>query len=427
MEKKDIKTVLERLHRGEIGEQDEQVALYWLNQLHKDKELHFTDEALEGLSHRIWQRLEAGLPLSVPARHDEQAGEDKSSERSETPIIRPLKRWSRRLMAAATLAILFSGVWFYTRHQQVPGSQSLIVNDLAPGGHGATLTLANGQQIKLNAMPEGDLAGAAGVRISKLSDGELRYEVDATSAAGNQNGDAASGNSDALIFNTLSTARGETYRVHLPDGTQVWLNADSKLTFPLNLNGNTARVVKLEGEAYFEVAKRNTPESKNKEAIPFIVETAQQTLQVLGTHFNINAYKEHQAVTTTLLEGSVELFASAEGNRLSPSGKERIRLKPNQQSILNRDGIAVKTVNAQDAIGWKNGLFVFNDEPLQNIMDDVARWYNVEVVYMPEVAKDEKYYGSITRYDKVSNVMRALEETKGIHFKIEGRRVTLMK
>lgn len=161
----------------------------------------------------------------------------------------------------------------------------------------------------------------------------------------------------------------------------------------------------------------------------FVVQTIKQKVEVLGTHFNINSYHDEKDVRTTLLEGSVRVTSKPYLSSKIGSEQQEINqiLKPNEQSILFDDNIRIRKVNAQDVVAWKSGLFVFQDESLESIMRKVARWYDVEVVYMPKVDKNELYYGSVSRYDNISKLIETLELTKDIHFKIEGRRVTVMK
>jgi ferric-dicitrate binding protein FerR (iron transport regulator) len=242
---------------------------------------------------------------------------------------------------------------------------------------------------------------------------------------------------------TAATPRGGTYQITLPDGTKVWLNAASSLKFPASFGSLKTRSVELTGEGYFEVAK--------DKAHPFIVATAKQEVQVLGTHFNINAYNDEGSTKTTLLEGSVSvsslpLYSSSRGKRSDErplghatsrdlsyrrddgGGRDDVVLKPNQESVLtNNAQIRVTDVTAEDAVAWKNGDFVFRGEALESVMRKVARWYDVEVVYADDVPRDVVIGGYVSRSRNISVVLERMAKTGRIKFKIEGKKITVMK
>jgi transmembrane sensor len=309
---------------------------------------------------------------------------------------RVISGWFKYSVAAAVLILVGTGIFFYKQYDK-KRDQNVITAamDIAPGKKSATLTLANGKKIRLSDVNNGSLAKEAGVTISKTKEGELVYEIEDTDIQSNQ-------------MNTLTTAKGETYKIRLPDGSLVWLNAASSLIYPASLNRNGVRRVELRGEGYFEIAK----DKKH----PFVVKTVQQEVTVLGTHFNISAYPEESVTLTTLLEGSVEVANS----------KEQKILVPNQQSATSGNGFSVKTVETDDVIAWKNGLFVFNDESLENIMREVSRWYDIEVIYR-NADKNKLFFGGISRYDHLSGILKKLELTEGVHFKLEGRRIIVSK
>jgi len=212
-----------------------------------------------------------------------------------------------------------------------------------------------------------------------------------------------------VAFNTISTPVGGQYTVVLPDGSKVWLNAASSLKFPTAFTG-TERRVELTGEGYFEVAK-------NKH-MPFKVNFNREEVEVLGTHFNISAYPDEAVTRTTLLEGSV---------RISKNNIKKI-LVPGQQAIssMQTGGFNIAEVNTDEAIAWKNGLFLFHNENIRSIMKKIARWYNVDVNYQGSFTNQE-YGGRISQSKNLSEILKNLELTGTIHFKIEGRRVTVME
>ncbi|WP_295120105.1 FecR family protein [uncultured Chitinophaga sp.] len=300
--------------------------------------------------------------------------------------------WPRIAVAAAVLACLVTGGYIYRESRMMePQVSQPVVQDVAPGGNKATLTLANGQKIVLSDEIDGEIAKQAGVQISKAKNGVLVYTV--------ADNDKVPANS----LNTLSTAKGETYKIILPDKTEVWLNAASSLTYPARFTGGD-RQVTLTGEGYFEVAK--------DQQHPFKVNTPKQQVTVLGTHFNINAYPNEPATRTTLLEGSVKVSA----------GNADVIIKPGQQSMLRNGSMGVQEADPDQATAWKDDKFVFDGDNIQYIMRMVERWYNVEVVYEGAIS-DEKFYGGISRYENVSEILKILESTKSISFTIEGKTI----
>lgn len=327
--------------------------------------------------------------------------------------VRTVRLWPRIAVAAAAVAAVTLGVWFYnTSHQSRldvgnPGSAQY-ATDIAPGKNGATITLASGKVIQLSDKKLGVVVGK-----------EIKYD-DGTALSGLQgHPDVKSGGGMTL---TASTAKGQTYQFTLADGTKVWLNADSKLEFPSKFVNSKTRFVKLSGEGYFEVAK--------DKAHPFIVATDKQEVEVLGTHFNINAYKDESNIRTTLLEGSVRVGRGSPGKsgQVTPEGERSVILKPNQQSVLSASGqLQVKEVDPNEATAWKSGIFDFEDETLGELMRKVARWYNVEVEYGNKNLASLEFTGTISRYDKVSKLLAILETTNSVHFKIEDRKIKVTR
>ncbi|HMF72741.1 MAG TPA: FecR domain-containing protein, partial [Flavitalea sp.] len=265
-------------------------------------------------------------------------------------------------------------------------------NSIATGSNKASLTLSDGTTIVLDDAANGLLTTQAGIKISKTTDGQLKYDASRPQP------------SHANGFNTIHTPRGGQYQVVLPDGSSVWLNAASSLKFPTVFSGNE-RKVELTGEAYFEVAKNKVK--------PFIVASGNQTLEVLGTHFNVNAYQDDGKIRTTLLEGSIKV-SHTQTNAFS-------LLVPGQQAELRKE-IKVTKVDVKQSIAWKNGYFVFASENIQTLMQKIARWYDVDVEYEGRVTT-EGFVGSISRFEDVSEVLHMLQLTGMVHFKIVGRKI----
>ena len=316
---------------------------------------------------------------------------------------RQVKLWPRIAAVAAAVAVIVFGLWFFNYKGQVASipRNELAVNDIAPGKQGATLTLANGKKIRLSDAANGEIAKEAGITVSKTADGQLVYEI---------KDQVQDGDRSVELTNVLSTAKGETYAIILPDQTKVWLNAASSLTYNANLLEHGLRKVKLAGEAYFQVAK--------DKAHPFIVITGQQEVEVLGTHFNINAYEDEPNTKTTLLEGSVKVSSSKGSSQT---------LQPDQQAILSQSGIEVIPVVAEAYIDWKEGSINFRREGLQSIMRKVARWYNVEVEYQGVSGEDQTFTGYVTRTENVSIVLDALSKISDLKFKIVGKKIIVSK
>jgi transmembrane sensor len=299
---------------------------------------------------------------------------------------RPIRLWLR--IAAAASILLFVSISGYFIWHKNPATPTLIMakNDIRPGHSQATLTLANGQKILLT----------KGL-YSNLTQGNTAIKINngITYIAGLKS------NTESDSYNTLSTANGEQspYPLILPDGSKVWLNAQSSITFPTAFNGKE-RIVKITGEALFEV-------SHNAKQ-PFKVQTQTQTIEDIGTVFNVNAYADEPATKTTLIAGKVKV--------------NNMLLEPGQQT----DGNHIKTVNTERYTAWKSGDFYFEDDSIQTVMRQLSRWYNIEVTYEGNITK-EGFNAQISRSKNISAILYILENTKGVHFKIEGRRITVIE
>ncbi len=309
----------------------------------------------------------------------------------------------RRLWwSAAASVLLLSGIGGYyfsgpngSKVNVPPGQLAKTHHPIVPGTNKAILILGNGDKIDLEQVANGRIIQDGKVSINKLKNGQLQYKL--TSTTGN--------NVNQIVYNTIITPRGGQYHIMLPDGTSVWLNSASSLRYPISFTG-AERHVELNGEGYFEVAK-----SKH---LPFTVAAGKMNVRVLGTHFNIAAYDDDQSAKTTLLEGSVSLTKN----------KQQVTLVPGQQAIAENNGssIVTKTVNANDAIAWKNGFFSFRKETLENAMRKIARWYDVEVVYQGKKT-DKLLGGSVLRTQSITEMLSYLETIGIAKFKIEGRRI----
>lgn len=318
-----------------------------------------------------------------------------------------IKRLWPRIAIASAVALMVIGAFFFRSSFVGSGkvSSDYEMADIVPGKNGATLTLASGQKILINDALAGNIASESGVKISKTKDGQIIYEV-------------TERGTDKIEYNTLTTTRGEQTQVRLPDGSLVFLNAASSLRYPTSFAKSTQRRVGLTGEGYFEVAKNKGQ--------PFVVSVANQQVEVLGTHFNINAYSDERLVRTTLLEGSVKVaLVLATSGSVAGNVKARV-LKPGQQSVLDEKGIEVVDVELDEVVAWQQGYFSFYDEDIASIMRKVSRWYNIDVEYSGQLPHNG-FDARITKYSSIKEVLGKLEKTGDVHFKIEGRRVIVSK
>jgi transmembrane sensor len=302
------------------------------------------------------------------------------------------RSWIR--VAAAILILISCSTYFFIKKQPAVNVPAAVAyKDIQPGSNKATLTLANGQKIILEDVKYGTVAQQGGTRVSKLANGQLAYVIDS--------------NSTAVIYNTLSTPRGGQHYLLLPDGSSVWLNAASSIRFPTAFTGKE-RVVEITGEVYFEVAQRA--------AMPFKVKFHHGEVQVLGTQFNINAYDDEDAVKTTLLEGLVRVS----GHNSS------VIIKPGSQALLgkNEPVRASGSVNTDEVMAWKNGVFYFNRSDIKTIMRQISRWYDVDIEYRGTIRQRE-FVGDISKKSQLPDVLAILEESN-VHFIREGRKIIVI-
>lgn len=328
-----------------------------------------------------------------------------AADRPMAPVQLPRRRvW---LAAAVMSGLLLSAAawWLLRRPAPVPLAAVTTTKpaDVAPGANKAVLTLADGTEVPLDSAVSGTLAQQGNTRVSRKGAGQLTYTYEAASH------DASA----AASYNTLRTPRGGQFQVTLPDGTRVWLNAESTLKYPVAFNGRN-RQVELNGEAYFEVAANA--------AKPFRVQVPTHTgrgkdsleIAVLGTHFNVMAYDDELQIKTTLLEGAV---------RVSSNGSSK-RLQPGEGVILNKNNntlTAPAAVNTEEAVAWKNGFIQLEGNDIASAMRLIARWYDVEVIYKAPVSAH--FRGTIPRNVPVSQVLKMMELTGEVHFEIKGKQL----
>lgn len=325
--------------------------------------------------------------------------------KQEQVIARSRRRWL--IPAAAAVLILISAGTYFILSSKFSNSEIVkteptkpqLINDIAPGGNKAILTLADNSTIVLDSATNGVISQQGNIKVQKLDNGLLAYTINGRHV--NEN--------DEAFFNTISTPRGGQYQVTLSDGTKVWLNAASSIRFPVVFTGKERRV-EMTGEAYFEVAKNA--------AMPFKVKATTSEIEVLGTHFNVNAYNDEATVKTTLLEGLVKVSVPALAANQAPKF-----LRPGQQSGINKEGKinVLNNADTEEAVAWINGRFQFKSADLKSILRQISRWYDVDVVYNGNV--DVHFTGLLPRSENVSRVFEKLALTGEVHFRIDGKRV----
>jgi len=381
MDNEKILYLLDQYTNGTASADDLKVLDRWYNNFEQDEKL------IGSLSANEVKDIEKKMLLDIDQRIEAATGRSKAISRRLS-----IQQW---FTIAATLFLILSlAVFFTVKKLPLFHTEDTVGIDVLPGGNKATLILGNGEKINLNERASGIISQESGTKISKSANASLIY------IPGNAN---TRSSSDVVSTNTIIIPNGGLYEVQLPDGTYVWLNAASSLTYPTRFAGHI-RKVKLTGEGYFEVAKDRLK--------PFVVETEDQEVQVLGTHFNINAYAEEKVQKTTLLEGSVKVISKIAS----------VLIKPGEQVTNQNSNLSVGQFNSAEAIAWKNGIFQFNHTELHNLMLDLSRWYNVKVVYEGHIKK-RFFSGTIDKSYTLVEVLKVLELGR-VHYRIEQAKTT---
>ncbi len=359
-----------------------------------------------------WYNKSQDEPLIVPEHKGLDEGEyrnriffgiqrriDREKKKKGIPVF-------RYFTAAAVLALMCGlGVYLFIGRENPTlekAGKITATERIGPGGDRAYLTLDDGSVLKLGEISDGMVKEEGNLKISKAQ-GTLIYET--FDKAGSES-----------AYNTITTPKGGQFSVILPDGTRVWLNASSSLRYPTHFNGEVRRV-RLSGEGYFEVAK--LPGKPGNNGSRFVINVNErEEVEVLGTHFNIMAYEDEDAIKTTLLEGSV---------RVSKNGTPHTGLlKPGQQSVYqDSKGFKIESdFDVKESISWKNGLISFKRADIRSIMRQIERWYDVEVIYQGEIP-DRLFSGGISRNSNLSDLLEVLE-LNDIRFKVTNRTITVM-
>ena len=401
MDKKIIKDLLNRYLAGNASPAEKKLVEDWLDE--------------NDVPGNEWNDMpeEQRLTWMSSLQHNILKSIDRSQPANDTKKIIILP-WYRRLyiqLAAAVIIILVVGSWYLTlRDSNALQKETVAVNKIkadtliTPGTNKAVLTLADGGTLALNDADNGIVTTQGNTQVSKKG-AQLVYDQ-------NQ-----SGQSLAMSYNTLTTPRGGQYTLVLPDGSKVWLNAASSLRYPVAFAGDK-REVEIKGEAYFEVA----PQIKSGKKIPFVVQVLsgdgikKNTVEVLGTHFNINAYDEEHSINTTLLTGKVRVTSTN-------ATQEKATLSPGQQAQLSTTGNfkIINNVDLNETIAWKNGLFMMNKADITIILRQISRWYDVDIIYTKGVPEG-RISGDIPRTMQLADVLKVMK-LSGVKFSIAGKKI----
>jgi len=387
MDKQSFFSILDKYQDGTASPAEKALIEAYYQRLEKAGATELSAEEAAALKEEMYQQIAANI------------------QSAEAKVI-PIKRKNYRLAAAAAVLLILTGAgsyfWLLKQPATPPPNVTAQVkhHDLPPGRDAAVLTLADGRTILLDSA-SGTISQQGGANVINKN-GQVSY----AKASGNEG-------QPAIVYNTVSTARGNQYQLVLADGSKVWLNSASSLRFPTSFTGNS-REVELDGEGYFEITKDASK--------PFHVKTKTQHIEVLGTHFNVNAYQDEEATRTTLLEGKVKVSSMGNG--------QWSMLKPGEQASLSlssgtSQNISVQTADVDKVMAWKNGWLDFDDTDLRTIMRQISRWYDVDIRYEIKT-NSETYGGRISRNLNLSNILKMLENY-GVHFKLEGKTLTVIR
>lgn len=379
--KKDLLAIIQKYLEGKSSQKEKEFLELYYGFFERE------DDLLNKLSEEEMQSLQETMEANILR--------DINQSNKAQVKVRKISEAFYKILAAASVLLIIGFVaflYFNSPDLKNDGGIARHQNNQPLSKDKAILTLADGTEVSLDDAQNGELAEESGAIIKKLVDGSITYFVK----------DKQDKN-QSLFYNTIATPNGSLYKINLPDETQVWLNAESSLKYPTSFNGKT-RTVELIGEAYFEVAK-----NKNQ---PFIVKAKGAEVRVLGTQFNLSAYDNDDVVKTTLTEGSV---------LIKKNGVQKA-LKPGQQSVVDNasNNIEVKDVDVEEAMAWKNGYFIFNNEDIKTVMKMISRWYEIEVVYQGNI-QNEVFIGTVSRFDNIEKLLKTIELTGGVTFKVENK------
>jgi len=368
MQENEIKVLLQKYQAGQCTETEAAFLENWFAQWNKELPIDLSPDQLAA----ELQAISGNIPLF------------------RKTTVRPL--WLRIAAAASVLVFLSVGLYFFLHRQTARQTAQNQAQDIGPGSNKLILTLGNGKKIDLTTAKNGQIAVQGQTAIRKVSNGQVVYTASAAALPDVQ-------------YNTVSAPAGATGALTLADGTKVWLNAASSITFPTIFTGKK-RAVKITGEVIIKPA--------HDPGMPFYASVRNQVTRDIGTEFDINAYDDEPVIKTTLIEGSIQVNAA----------NHSIVLKPGQQSLVSAGKFQVEEGNVSYATAWRDGYIRCGGEDIHAIMRKLARWYNVDVIYEGKISSDG-FYGTISRYKNISQALHLLSYSNQVHFKVEGRRVTV--
>jgi ferric-dicitrate binding protein FerR (iron transport regulator) len=406
------KELLEKLASGSAGQADYQQFTEWFEALPEEEQ-----QTVIRQYEAIILLQEGGTTPSTIAQKIAQRVNAHEQKREKKKVI-TMVRWTAAAVLAAGVAGITWLSWWpgqSTRQASAPIAGTQVLHDKQPASQGATLTLADGSTIILDSIGNGNIATQGNMQVTK-NNGQIIYtapQQPVTSIPGH--------NSPPTTYNTMATPRGRQFKLILPDGSKVWLNAASSIRYPTVFTG-TDRQVTITGEAYFEVEKMANKPFK----VSFYTPAAGSgEVEVLGTHFNINAYGDEATIKTTLLEGKVKI---APVNTISPHPIVDYTLTPGKQGILallsdQSPQVHIQVANTEEVMAWKNGRFQFNHTPIKDIMRQVSRWYDVDIIY-PKTIPEKEFTADLSRQTRLSELLKALE-LSGFRFTIDAKTLTV--
>lgn len=383
MNQTELKGLLEKYINGTCSKEETVLLESWyLSKSKQDKWTLKDDDELYLYRKLIWENVQQNTGISQKLKNR-----------------RSYQLWSKILVAASIVCVLSVGSYYmFYENPKEQISQNSVKNDLLPGGDKAVLVLSNGKQISLGSAQNGIIAKEENTLVQKNGSNVLSYKESAQ----------YSDNKGQPVYNTIRTPNGGQWPIiELPDGTKAILDAGSSISFPVSFNQE--RKVTITGQVYFQVVHNS-----NK---PFRVAVNGVTIEDIGTEFNVNAYNDEPLVKTTLIEGSISVVKKA----------QKMVLKPGQQAITEpgTDRIRSREVNIEEVVAWKNGLFQFNHTHIDVVMRQIARWYDVEIVYKDDVS-NVSFSGNLSRNLKASRLLEMMSVT-GLHFKIENKKIIVMR
>ena len=383
MQKEIFDILVEKYLAGQASDEEKQLMEEYLERMGNLNSGEFSPKEVDQITSAIYTKIHAGM---------------HTKRKPAVSLSGYAQNWIRVAAVAAGVLVLAGGYYFsrYSKDDEnLAIAEASIHQPLTPGSDKAILTLGDGSQLVLDSAGNGTIASQG---LAKVTIAGKNLIYDASKEMGNE----------AVIYNTVSTPRGGQYQVTLADGSKVWLNALASIRFPTAFRGKE-RSVEITGEAYFEVAK---------DTRPFHVKVNGMDVKVLGTHFNINAYRDESSMKTTLLEGAVQVTKGDYTQLLSPG---------QQAGVTENDPIKlIKNADIEQAVAWKNGQFNLTGINIREIMRQISRWYGAEIVYQGDVS-GIVFYGFVSRTESISKLLTIMEKTGIVHFRIDGEKIVVSK